>query len=96
MKISVYFGDNWSKISMYLDNQTPVKQVNKIKELIELGENFDIRSNSPYIIEAIDAYGKKVKAEIKYYSSGIEKELVYITNEISEAFYIIQDIKEER
>lgn len=92
MKINVYFGDTWSKTSLYLDNQTPIKQVAKIKELIELGEAFNVRSNSPYIIESIDAYGRKVGAEIKYYSDGVEKELASILNEISEAFYIIQDI----
>lgn len=86
MEIKVYFGTGEG---VNLDKQKPLQQVNDIEKFIAKGENFSIVSCSPYIIEAINAFGKK--ANITYFNNGIESKLITILDEISEAFYKIQD-----
>lgn len=91
MKINVYFGKEGSINCLYLDKQSPLNQVKDIKELVEKEDDFNIYSYSPYIIEAVDIYGKKVNAEIKYFNKNVETNIISILDNISEAFYILQE-----
>jgi hypothetical protein len=94
MKINVYFRREGAEKAFYLDKQPPLNQVNDIRVLIEKGNDFNIHTYSPYIIEAIDIYGGKINAEIKYFNKGVESSLLDILNDINQAFYVLQDVKE--
>jgi hypothetical protein len=89
MKIIVTFGKG---NGTYVDDRKPLEQVKLVKEFIEQGKDFEIVTCSPYVLEAIDKYGKD--AEIFYYNEDKESTLIKILDEISEAFYKIQEEKE--
>ena len=90
MKINVYFGSGG--YGLYFDAQKPLDQVKTIQSFIESNVDFDVNTFSPYIIEAIDSYSNDI--EIHYFNNGVEVDIMNILNEISEAFYVLQDKKD--
>jgi hypothetical protein len=91
MKINVYFGKG---SGTYVDDRKPLEQVKLVKGFIEQGEDFEIVTCSPYVIEAVDAYKKDTK--VKYFNDWEESNISLILSEISEAFFKIQDYRENR
>jgi hypothetical protein len=94
MTINVYFGKG---NGTYVDDRKPLEQVKLVKGFIEKGKDFEIVTYSPYVIEAVDAYKKdKEDIEVKYFNDGEESNISLILSEISEAFFKIQDYKENK
>jgi DNA polymerase III sliding clamp (beta) subunit (PCNA family) len=84
MEIIVNFGIG---NGIYLDDRKPLEQVKLVKKLIKEGEDFEIVTFSPYVLEAIDAF--KGDAVVKYFNDRVESSLVKISDEISEAYNLI-------
>ena len=88
MEIKVNFGIG---NGLYLDDRKPLEQVILIKKLIKKGEDFEIVTFSPYVLEAIEAF--KGDAVVKYFNDNVESSLAKISDEISEAFSLIINIE---